>query len=819
MSAGCPSASDLKQFVDESISSDAKRVEISNHLDECNACQALLDDWLSLDPVQADLDSKSTESVEKLIDQLVSNRPQSVRSESSLVGKRLGEYEILESIGRGTSGVVYRARDSRLVRDVAIKVLRSDFASSDRARTRLEREARAAASLQQQNIVGVYDVCIDPIGVSYLVMELVEGETLRSKIRSEGAFESKRAGLIARQLLSGLMAAHSKGLVHRDLKSANILLENDAPIPKLTDFGLVRDLESDSNLTRDNVIAGTPAYMSPEQVLKPNSVDHRADLYSLGVVIYEMVSGELPFLGVDRMVLKQVIHDEPRPLRRHNDSISRDLETICFKAMSKNPDARYENALTMQQDLDRWLENKPILARRMGVIGRTWNWSKRNSRVASLLAFSALLLALLTIGSTISAVMIRSASLEKDRQTLAAKRQRDQSMETLRELVFDVNELLEPGNVDMDEVQEELLNVALKGISQIKQTGDEAGVLDVSTIAARNRLGDVYYRLSDFDEARMHFESARSMISKISTQADHELILTEELRSLEGLVSIALETEKSDEAETLMESAERVAKRLRDEFGSDLFPAYFVDVEFEMTHEEIEQLEFNAKTEMSALPESGSQIEAVAEMVQTIVASRLDYDEDVEHSRRLCVDLLNWVNSVDAEAKSIELQAAIWFGKYQGYSGLANIAFLENEADVHLAMLRKSVDVLPRDARGEFVETAELEAYASLGELIATIEEEPAELWMIKYFKAHLGLVQKSFDAESDDVRLAESAIFYSADYIRVLFDCNELEAAKVESETLKQFMDSFDLSKLSRSKRRQLNRKIEGLKKRGLTF
>ena len=475
MSADCPSVSDLKNLIDDAISDDERRNEISDHLDECTSCQLFLDEWLSSNQLQIQSKdsepSESDESVERLIEQLVSNRPSSRHLDSTLTGKRLGEYEILESIGQGTSGGVYRARDSKLGRDVAVKVLRSDFASSDRARTRLEREARAAASIRQQNIVGVYDVCIDPIGVSYLVMELVEGETLRSRIISEGAFESRRAGLIAHQLLSGLAAAHAKGLVHRDLKSANILLDDNAPIPKLTDFGLVRDLESESDLTRDNAIAGTPAYMSPEQVLDPNSVDHRADIYSLGIVLYEMVSGELPFRGVNRMVLKQVIHDDPRPLRRHNDSISRDLETICFKAMSKNRDARYVSALAMQDDLDRWFENKPIRARRMGLIGRTWNWSKRNSRVASLLAFSAMLLCLLTIGSTVSALMIRSASLEKDRQTLAAKRQRDQSMETLRQLVFDVNDLLEPGNADMDEVQEELLNVALKGIDQNQANG------------------------------------------------------------------------------------------------------------------------------------------------------------------------------------------------------------------------------------------------------------------------------------------------------------------------------------------------------------
>ena len=283
--------------------------------------------------------------------------------------------------GTARRGLVYRADDTRLGREVALKVLRPDLAASERARIRLEREARAAAALRQQHVVAIHDVRIDPEGVSYLVMELVDGGTLKDAIREEGSIAPRRAVKITQQIALALQAAHDKGLIHRDLKSSNILIDANSGSAKLTDFGLVRDLDSDSQLTRENVVAGTPAYMSPEQILAPHEVDHRADVYSLGVVLYELLCGELPFRGIDRMVLQQVLHDEPRSLRRLNDAIDRDLETICLTSISKAAGARYDNAGAMRADLQRWLDGEPILARRIGAFGKLRRWTARHAVV------------------------------------------------------------------------------------------------------------------------------------------------------------------------------------------------------------------------------------------------------------------------------------------------------------------------------------------------------------------------------------------------------------------------------------------------------
>src|SRR5262249_34311874 len=220
---------------------------------------------------------------------------------------------------------------------------------------------QAAARVKHDHVVSVYAVATPPAGPPYLVMELLDGATLAGLIRRHGRLEPGEAARLAAQAADGLHAAHQAGLVHRDVKPGNLLLDAGTGRVKITDFGLARTTDLPSGVTHEGVVVGTPAYMSPEQA-RGAVPDARGDVYSLGASLYEMLTGEVPFRGVPHMVLRQVIADEPRPPRRLHDAIPRDLETVCLKAMAKEPARRYESAGEFADDLRRWLRGEPIRA-------------------------------------------------------------------------------------------------------------------------------------------------------------------------------------------------------------------------------------------------------------------------------------------------------------------------------------------------------------------------------------------------------------------------------------------------------------------------
>ena len=194
------------------------------------------------------------------------------------------------------------------------------------------------------------------------------------------------------QVALALDAAHAAGLIHRDVKPGNILIDGETDRAKITDFGLARALAAPSGLTREGVLAGTPTYMSPEQARGEPNLDPRTDVYSLGATLYEALTGETPFRGAPHLVLRRVIEEDPRSLRQYSDQVPRDLETICLKAMAKEPERRYQTAGALAKDLARWLGGEPIQARPVGRPERIYRWCRRNPRVAGLAASLAVTL-------------------------------------------------------------------------------------------------------------------------------------------------------------------------------------------------------------------------------------------------------------------------------------------------------------------------------------------------------------------------------------------------------------------------------------------
>jgi eukaryotic-like serine/threonine-protein kinase len=298
---------------------------------------------------------------------------------------KLGPYRVLAELGRGGMGIVLRAYDEELRRTVALKVLPPERADA-RARARFVREAQAAAGLSHDNVVPVHAVANPPDGPPYFVMQYVEGPTLRQRIQAADRLDQTEAARVAVQVADGLAAVHHAGLVHRDVKPANILLDGTTGRARITDFGLVRLAAHPGGTTQDGAIRGTPEYMSPEQVRTPDRIDTRSDVYSLGVTLYEALTGSVPFHGVPHMVLQQILNDEPRPPRRLNDSIPRDLETICLKCLEKEPAKRYASAGELADDLQRFLAGRPIQARPVRAWERALKWARRRPAVAAALA-------------------------------------------------------------------------------------------------------------------------------------------------------------------------------------------------------------------------------------------------------------------------------------------------------------------------------------------------------------------------------------------------------------------------------------------------
>ncbi|MGZ0167290.1 MAG: protein kinase domain-containing protein [Planctomycetales bacterium] len=359
----------LKQLLDEQLS-DAEQVAVAEHLEDCDACRSALEtlaaghEWWdeASSLLNADLDTAEKWSVDtsssvgdsedadfivsplSTVESSVGNVPLDFLepSDSPMMLGMLGDYDIIEPIGCGGMGVVLKGYDSKLNRFVAVKVLAPHYATSAAARKRFAREAKAAAAVVHPHVLAIHSV--DSTGrLPFLVMPFVDGESLQERVRRNGQLGTKEVLRIGIQAARGLQAAHEQGLVHRDIKPGNILLERDVERAMLTDFGLARAVD-DASMTRSGVIAGTPQFMSPEQA-RGEAVDHRSDLFSLGSVLYTMCAGRPPFRAETTMgLLRRIIDVDPRPLPEVNADIPVWLAAIVEKLHAKNADDRFDSA-------------------------------------------------------------------------------------------------------------------------------------------------------------------------------------------------------------------------------------------------------------------------------------------------------------------------------------------------------------------------------------------------------------------------------------------------------------------------------------------
>ena len=291
-------------------------------------------------------------------------------------GTRLGDYEIIQQIGQGGMGVVYRAHHCRLHRDVALKLFQPGRLPTRRETLRFQAEAESMARLTHPNIVQIFEVG-ETDGWPFLALELVEKGTLAQKLYLTLLTHRDAASLVE-TLARAIQHAHEQKVIHRDLKPANILFDK-AGTAKITDFGLAKVLDEDGQSARDATRTGepigTPRYMSPEQASgQHDQIGPRTDVYSLGTLLYECLTGQAPFVAPSVIeTLQKIQTDEPLPPRRLQRSIPRDLETICLHCLEKQPERRYQSALNLAEDLRRYLQGEPIQARPVSHWERSWN--------------------------------------------------------------------------------------------------------------------------------------------------------------------------------------------------------------------------------------------------------------------------------------------------------------------------------------------------------------------------------------------------------------------------------------------------------------
>ncbi len=489
-------------------------------------------------------------------------------AESGAVPPLFPDHEILGELGRGGMGVVYKAREKALDRVVALKTIAEGRHSTPDQRERFRSEAHAIARLRHPNIIAIHAIGAHQ-DCPYLSLEFAEGGSLAERLAAK-PMAPLQSAVMVETLARAVHAAHQAGIIHRDLKPSNVLLTAEG-IPKISDFGLAKLMDSDSARTISGQVLGTPSYMAPEQAEgRGKRVGPAADIYALGAILYQALTGRPPFLGESQLeTLKLVVSNEvvtPRTLR---PDVPRDLETICLKCLEKEPTRRYAVAQDLADDLKRFLENRPIRARRTTPPERIWRWCRREPWLAGASLTAATLTVILAIVATASALVYRDQRdqiaddlVRIQNSETEAKNQRDRALDAEGEArvnLLRAREEEKQARQSKAAVQSVLEFFQTKVLAAARPKDQEGGLgkdvplreaLDaaesdiakilagqpVSEASIRDSLGDTYYYLGDPQQARRQIERAVAL-RRGAQGPDHPDTLT----SLDNLAHIDLD--------------------------------------------------------------------------------------------------------------------------------------------------------------------------------------------------------------------------------------------------------------------------------------
>jgi tetratricopeptide (TPR) repeat protein/tRNA A-37 threonylcarbamoyl transferase component Bud32 len=512
-----------------------------------------------------------------------------IRPPASPVPCSVPGHEILGELGRGGMGVVYKARQLKLNRLVALKMILAGGHTDIQDLKRFCREAEAVAALQHPHIVQIFEIG-EQDGLPYFSLEYVEGGSLAKRLNGT-PLPSRQAAALVETLARAMQAAHERGIVHRDLKPSNVLLTAEGT-PKIADFGLAKRLDGHAGQTQTGSIVGTPSYMAPEQARgRSKEVGPATDVYALGAILYELLTGRPPFRAETPLeTVLQVRSDEPLPPSRLQPKLPRDLETICLKCLRKEPARRYASARELAADLDRFLGQEPITARPVSVWERAWKWARRRPAVATLLG-----LLLVVVGGSLLALTglwrrAEQARAEAQQRSVDAEEQRDEarkqkeraenSYRLARAALSDSLELQKDPRFrqgPLEDVRRKLLHAEATFYQQfVAQRGDDPTFQNERS-GALARLGAVTHELANTDEAIKYYEEARAIQGQLAhdhpSEAAHRNALA---RYEEELGALYRATGRTQAAE----AAHVRARELRQELlrHDSAVPAYRQDL-------------------------------------------------------------------------------------------------------------------------------------------------------------------------------------------------------------------------------------------------
>jgi tRNA A-37 threonylcarbamoyl transferase component Bud32/tetratricopeptide (TPR) repeat protein len=432
------------------------------------------------------------------------------------MANRFGDYELLNEIARGGMGVVYKARQIALNREVAIKMILSGQFANDDEMERFYAEAEAAASLNHPNIVTIYEIG-EVDGRHFFSMEYVPGDSLADLVR-ERPLAPRRAANYISGVCEAVHLAHDNGILHRDIKPANVLV-NKKDIPLVTDFGLAKQVHEKSGMTMEGSVLGTPSYMPPEQARgNLDEVDARSDIYAIGATLYQLLTGNPPFAAASVYeTIRQVLNKEPADPQERNPDIPQDLATICMKCLQKSPDKRYQSAHELQEELQRFLQGMPILARPIGNVERLTRWCLRNRLIASSSATAIVGVLAMLITMTVAYFVTNDALLD-------ARKSFERSKQTVDDffVVVTQNELLQTPNTR--EVREVMLDKALQYYESLREQragslSDERTFL-VDSADLEFKIGQIAEAQDNTLSAIEHYDNAANTVQALLQESN-----------------------------------------------------------------------------------------------------------------------------------------------------------------------------------------------------------------------------------------------------------------------------------------------------------
>lgn len=694
---GCPARLNWMHFLEDRLPVPEQQA-LEAHAQDCATCQRLLEELTQPAPQMSTLDwpgASGTDSLDAQFRQqlfhLLQDRPTSSAQpsrEPTLSDYPLVPgYELVEELGRGGMGVVFKARQTGLNRLVALKMVLGGTLLDTERLARFRREAEAIAQLQHPYIVQIYEIG-SLEGQPFFALEYVPGGSLDRYLQGQPQLPHEAAALVEK-LAEAMQAAHERGIIHRDLKPANVLLtfsrapkarvleetesaldsparasgarqnELNEAVPKITDFGLAKRLETEAGHTKSGDIVGTPSYMAPEQAAgRAKEVSPAADIYALGAILYEMLTGRPPFKGVTPMeTVLQVLHEEPLPPSRLQPKLPADLETICLKCLRKEIPQRYVTAQALAEDLRRFLDNRPILARPVGRAERTWRWCRRNPVLASL----AGLLLLAGLGLVIGFLLLwqsydRLAESQKETQaalTAEAKRRkqaRDALDATTNKVMFD----LLAGQQQLKQEDKSFLRDVLARYRELAAETGNNTESRAEVARAYLRVGDILRRLGEDADAEQSYRQAIERYLVVVQEAPHA---TEYRHGLAGvyhnLAQMLVEkslipqarVENDREARVLIERCITLSRKLVEDNPGNVLFAINLGLSYETLGKVLERQNHRREAQ-----------EQFQSALQLYRAARQKEPANMEVQYRLCSTM--W-NAAALHAKQGEMKTAL----------------------------------------------------------------------------------------------------------------------------------------------------------------